>query len=265
MYQKVYNLAINNVIFKKWEEYLMFYDISDRYSNMLWQYIIDRYLLYLVKERKTIQCLPVNEISSEDLKLTAVEENTLRCVSGYIPYSLRQKYLKLKDGVTSRIILSVIEFWCVDPASSSKTFLQYAEKWTSKINREGLINVTNEFYIFVRHVEMSARNILNTDLMKKYGGENIQNLLMSEFKKNYLIDLCWSSITSRIENETLKNTLKSEVLKKWINIRGKCFCFIRNVLFQQKCSMKFYCNILQYFTQCLYFSSYFSSYLKSYW
>ena len=45
---------------------------------MLWQYIIDRYLLYLVKERKTIQCLPVNEISSEDLRLTAVDENTLR-------------------------------------------------------------------------------------------------------------------------------------------------------------------------------------------
>ena len=59
--------------------------------------------------------------------------------------------------------------------------------------------------------------------MKKYGGENIQNLLMSEFNKNNLIDLCWSSITSRIENETLKHTLKSEVLKKWINIRGNAF------------------------------------------
>ena len=43
---------------------------------------------------------------------------------------------------------------------------------------------------------MSPRNILNTNFMKKYSGENIQNLLMSEFKKNYLIDLCWSSITS---------------------------------------------------------------------
>ena len=152
MYQKVYNLAINNVFFKKWEEYLMFYGINDRHSNMLWQYIIDRYLLYLVKERKTIQCLPVNEISSEDLRLTAVEENTLRYVSEYIPYSLRQKYLKLKDGVTSRAILSVIEFWCVDPASSSKTFLQYTEEWTNKINRGGLINVTDEFYMFIRNV-----------------------------------------------------------------------------------------------------------------
>ena len=166
MYQKVYNLAINNVFFKKWEEYLMFYDISDRYSNMLWQYIIDRYLLYLVKERKTIQCLPVNEISSEDLRPTALEENTLRYVSGYVPYSLRQKYLKLKDGATSRASLSVTEFWCVDPASSSKTLLQYTEEWTNKINRGALINVTDEFYIFIRHVEMSARNILNKNLIK---------------------------------------------------------------------------------------------------
>ena len=198
----------------------MFYGINDRHSNMLWQYIIDRYLLYLVKERKTIQCLPVNGISSEDLQLTAVEENTLRYVSGYIPYSLRQKYLKLKDRVTSRAILSVIKFWCVDPASSSKTFLQYTKEWTNNINRGGLINVTDEIYIFIRHMEMSARNILNTNLMKKYSGENIQNLLMSEFNKNNWIDLCWSSITSRIENETLKNTLKSEMVKKWIKIRG---------------------------------------------
>ena len=162
----------------------MFYGINDRHSNMLWQYIIDRYLQYLVKERKTIQCLPVNGISSEDLQLTAVEENTLRYVSGYIPYSLRQKYLKLKDGVTSRAILSVIKFWCVDPASSSKTFLQYTKEWTNNINRGGLINVTDEFYIFIRHMEMSARNILNKNLMTKYSDENIQNLLMSEFNKN---------------------------------------------------------------------------------
>ena len=137
-----------------------------------------------MKERKTIKRLPINGISSEDLRLTAVEENTLRHVSRYIPYSLRQKHLKLKDGVTSRAILSVIKFWCVDPASSSKTFLQYTKEWTSNINRGGLINVTDEFYIFIRHVEMSARNILNTNLMKKYSGENIQNLHMSEFNKN---------------------------------------------------------------------------------
>ena len=169
------------------------------------------------------QCLPVNEISSEDLRLTAVEENTLRYVSGYIRCSLRQKYLKLKDGVTSRAILSVIEFLCVDPASSSKTFLQYTKEWKEKNNRGGLINVTDEFYVFIRHVEMSARNILNTNVMKKYGGENMQNLLMSEFNKNNLIDLYWGSITSRMGKENLKNTLKSEVLKKCVKIGGNVF------------------------------------------
>ena len=55
--------------------------------------------------------------------------------------------------------------------------------------------------------------------MRKYGGENIQNLLMSEFNNNKLIDICWNSIS----NETLKNTLKSEVLRKWVNIRGNAF------------------------------------------
>ena len=130
----------------------MLYGINDKHSNMLWQYIIDRYLLYLVKERKTIQCLPVNEISSEDLRLTAVDENTLRYVSGYLPYSLRQKYLKLKDGVTNRAILSVIDLWCVDTASSIKRLLQYTKEWTRKINRGGPINITDEFYIFIMKI-----------------------------------------------------------------------------------------------------------------
>ena len=58
MDQKIYNLEINNVFFKKREGYLMFYAINDRHSNMLWQNITDKFLLYLVKERKTIQCLP---------------------------------------------------------------------------------------------------------------------------------------------------------------------------------------------------------------
>ena len=54
---------------------------------------------------------------------------------------------------------------------------------------------------------MSAQNILNTNLMKKYGGENIQSLLMSDFNNN-LIYLFWISIISRIENEALKSTLR---------------------------------------------------------
>ena len=138
-------------------------------------------------------------------------------------YNLAINVKPMSTSRAIRAILSVIEFLCVDPTSSSKTFLQDTKEWTEKINRGGLINVTDEFYVFIRHVEMSARNILNTNLMKKYGGENMQNLLMSEFNKNNLIDLCWSSITSRMGKETLKNTLKSEVLKKCVNIRGNAF------------------------------------------
>ena len=114
----------------------MFHGVNDKHSNMLWQYIIDRYLLYLVKERKTIQGLPVNEISLENLRLTLVEENPLRYVSGYIPYSLRQKYLKLKDGVTSRAILSVIQFWCVDPIQGVKHFYSIPKSGQTKLIEE---------------------------------------------------------------------------------------------------------------------------------
>ena len=60
---------------------------------------------------------------------------------------------------------------------------------------------------------MSARNILNTNLMKKYGGENMQNLLMSEFNKNNLIDLCWSSNGERNFKKHFKTRSTEEVCK----------------------------------------------------
>ena len=73
----------------------------------------------------------------------------------------------MKDSVTSREILSVIEFWCVNPASGSKKILQYTKERTNEINRGGLINFTVDFYIFMRHVEISAPNMLNTNLGEK--------------------------------------------------------------------------------------------------
>ena len=57
--------------------------------------------------------------------------------------------------------------------------------------------------------------------MKKYVGENIQYFLMTGFNKNNLIDFCWGSSTRR--KLIFKNTLKSEVLNKWIKICGNGF------------------------------------------
>ena len=49
--------------------------------------------------------------------------------------------------------------------------------------------------------------------MKKYGGENMQNLLMSEFNKNNLIDLCWSSNGERNFKKHFKIRSTEEVCK----------------------------------------------------
>ena len=224
IYKNFNNLMINDSLLTQWEEYLKLNQVeSTKYSSILLQYVADRYMIKLVNERKKIVCPKEKQIASRDLQLTISEENTLRYVSGYIPYSLRNKYKKLQPSNAKAALLEAINYWCIDEASDERSFLQYTEDWTDKINRGGLIKVTDEFYVFMRHVELSARNILNVNLMKTYGGENIQKLLLDEFNKNNLIDNCWSSITCRIENESLKNILKSEVLKKWINIRGNAF------------------------------------------
>ena len=48
-------------------------------------------------------------------------------------YNLAINVKPMSTSRAIRAILSVIEFLCVDPASSSKTFLQDTKEWTEKI------------------------------------------------------------------------------------------------------------------------------------
>ena len=223
-YRTFYNITINDSLFKIWEEFLNSESVTNnKYSRMLWGFILDRFSFNLVKTVNEISRESPEKLSEEVLKLTPMEEATIRYVSGYIPYSLKKKYSKLKDIHTKEPILAVLNVWSDELDGSHETFLQYTKEWVDKVNRGGLFKVSDDFYIFIRHVEMHARSILNVNLMKRYAGENIHLLLMKKIENSSIIDICWNNITSRLDNDILKETLKIEVLKKWVNIRGNSF------------------------------------------
>ena len=72
-------------------------------------------------------------------------------------------------------------------------------------------------------MESVSRTVSNKSLMIDYCGEDLRDVLLEIFLKHDLIDKSWCSLTRYIKNDTLKDTLKIAILKKWIGIRARSF------------------------------------------
>ena len=85
-----------------------------------------------------------------ELKLTSEEEEILRYVAGYVPFSLKRKYLKQRYLPEGRAILTVLESWSTEEAKHELSFLDYTRKWTEERNRGGLFTIKDDMYTFIR-------------------------------------------------------------------------------------------------------------------
>lgn len=55
-----------------------------------------------------------------------------------------------------------------------ESFLDYTRKWAELVNKGGLIEVNNNFFIFIRRTETYVQQILNLELLKNYEGEELR-------------------------------------------------------------------------------------------
>lgn len=220
------SLAIQDTLFDLWHKFILEVKVNtnEQFSNMLFQFILTKLLQHLLAARNSILFEELTTPSEDDLKLTPSEENTLRYVAGYIPYSIKEGLKGRKDGETKEALTRVLSCWDKNNLSSERLeFLNYTREWTTKINRGGLFLVNDEFYIFIRRVENVARKILNKTLMISYAGEDLRKILMEKFSESHLVDISWNSLTKSLENRELCQTLKRMVLNKWVNIRANSF------------------------------------------
>ena len=234
-FQHYYNITISDVLFQKWSNFVNFVDntASDQLKRILFQFILDKHLQYILEVRNEIALKSKDNNIDDDITITSYEEKILRYVCGYIGYTLKRKFKKLSDGTVKTMLLALVNSWTKDDSCDSETTaLQSTNDWVSKVDRGGLFKVNDQFYIFIRNVECEARKLLNIKLLKVYRGENLQNMLLENFQDSETIDRQWSNLTSRIECDSLKEKLKLEVFKKWINIRGNAF-------------VKSWCNIVK--------------------
>ena len=101
-----------------------------------------------------------------------------------------------------------------------------------KVNRcGGLYEVSDQFYLFIRTVELVVRRVLNYNLIVTYAGENLREVLLSKLLKHEYVQTYWSTITRHIDNTVSKDTLLLKILQTWVNIRASSFTktFIKTI------------------------------------
>lgn len=219
-----HNMALNSRYLQIWNSFLRAASIAScKESTMLFQHILDRLLFHSLKHRTDVMLTEKEPVSDAELKLSTVEEETLRYVAGYIPFSLKRKYHKQRHLPEGKAILAVLASWSTEKADVELSFLDYTRNWTAEKNRGGLFVINDEMYIFIRRVENVARTLFNKRILVQYCNQNLNKELVERLSDSHLVTLGWDAITRQLENKSLAEKLKQEVFTKWVNIRATSF------------------------------------------
>ena len=163
-------------------------------------------------------------INYESTKLDKSEEQTLHYI-GFVLYKLFG-LVKHKEKPEGKVMEQVLSVWGAKgkfPEHNPMSFFDYTNAWVWKINRGGLYDVSDQFYLFIRAVELVVRRVLNCNLIVTYAGEELREVLLSKLLKHEYVQIYWSTITRHIDNTVLIDTLQLKILQTWINIRAYFF------------------------------------------
>ena len=127
-------------------------EFNSKDSLILHHFVVTDILKHILKFRNNFLDEPIDKLTDEDLKLDDHEENTIRYVAGYIPFSLLKSQEDRPEGKTKDALVAVLHSWNDEQGGRKMTFLEYTRAWTEKINRGGLFIVNDDYYIFIRRV-----------------------------------------------------------------------------------------------------------------
>ena len=81
------------------------------------------------------------------------------------------------------------------PEHNPMSLFDYTNAWVEKVNRGGLYEVSDQFYLFIRTVELGVRRVLNYNLIVTYAGEDLREVLLPKLLKHEYVQTYWSTIT----------------------------------------------------------------------
>ena len=67
-------------------------------------------------------------------------------------------------------------------------FLEFTHRWVEQVNRGELVEVKDEFYLFIRRVQNSVGKTLNISLIRSYEGQDLRDLPRNEILQTYLVE-----------------------------------------------------------------------------
>ena len=123
---------------------------------------------------------------------------------------------------------------CATHEVEAYNVLHFVKKWTNLVDRGGLIEVNDQFFLFIKYVETLVRKTLTFSFMKTYKNEDIRELLHEKLEEINMINDLWENLTRHLPNKQLTDHLLHEVLSKWFDIRANAFVKTFVLAFKRK-------------------------------
>lgn len=157
---------------------------------------------------------PLPLSSSVTKHLTMDEHNALRYCAGYVLRSLKRKF------ASNPSLLSWVEQQTdVGVSDTGDSFTQFTKVWVEKVNRGGLILVSDCVYEVFHSMEQVLRQFL-IDIPEQQKLE--KDKVIQVIQEDNEIQFQWSIVTSDIDAKTAEEVLL-EVIKLWVTIRGHSY------------------------------------------
>jgi hypothetical protein len=158
-------------------------------------------------DKSIIMRYPLPSASVETRSLSLDEHNTLRYCAGYVLRSLKKRYPTLVPWLN--------KLTDAGGSDTGDSFSEFTKMWVEKVNRGGLILVSDGVYDVFHTMKLVLRAIPKHH--KKVEKENVIHVLQADNE----IQFNWSIMTSDIDSKT-----SQDVIKLWITIR--CYSYAKD-------------------------------------
>ena len=153
-------------------------------SLSLFNFVHNSILKHLIQYR-TRFLFPGTTKKSVPSKLTENEEQSIRYVAGYIGCSLKKAFKHSKSSEGKAMFHLICQFSAKYDDELEDTwyfndFLEYTQLWVNHINRGGLQEVNDQFFLLIRSMEFVVRTILDLNFLITYAGEDLRSILFDK-------------------------------------------------------------------------------------
>ena len=208
-------------------------------GDLLLSFVTRKYLEVLTKKRNKTDKSSMNEDrDSTDTQrqhtLTSEEEQTIRYISGYIPFALLKKYEKMKarGNIAAGAFVKLLNSWKLQGDNSEVAdFLSYTDRWINLVNRGGLYEPNDELFLFFRCVEsVVLQQIKDIDVQIMRDG-NMRDNILGWVLNSVKINTAWHGLVKSMSHE-YSDILKRKMLEYWVVIR--CHGYVKTMSFLLK-------------------------------